>query len=444
MTHAWVARPIDTAISYQKQRHTMPVELIVPSAGESITEVQIGEWKYKEGDFVEKDAVLVEIETDKVTQELYAETAGTLTQIKTVEGEQATVGDVIGLMEAGEASGASAAPAPATESQPEPASSEGASGGGAASGGGGDSGGLKIMPAAKRLIEENGVDPTQVKATGPGGRILKQDVETYLKTKPTPGSASSEAPAATPSPASAPAPVSGGGGRREEIKPMTPLRRTIAKRLVEAQQTAALLTTFNEVDMSAVMGLRKQYKETFEKQHGVKLGFMSFFVKAVVDALKQFPAINAEIQGTNILYKDYCDIGVAIGGGRGLVVPILRDAESMSFADIEKQIGVFAGKAKENKLTMDELTGGTFTITNGGVFGSLLSTPIINPPQSGVLGMHTIQQRPVVVDGQIVVRPMMYLALTYDHRIVDGREAVQFLVRIKTSIEDPSRMLMEV
>jgi len=419
----------------------MPVELIVPSAGESITEVQIGEWKYAEGDFVEKDAVLVEIETDKVTQELYAETAGTLTQIKTPEGEQATVGDVIGLMEAGEASAAPAAStsSPAAESKPKPAASEATSGGGE----------LKIMPAAKRLIEENGIDPTQVKATGPGGRILKQDVETYLKTKPAPapGSASSGASATSLPSVAASVPASGGGGgglRQEEVKPMTPLRRTIAKRLVEAQQTAALLTTFNEVDMSAVMGLRKQYKDSFEKQHGVKLGFMSFFVKAVVDALKQFPAINAEIKDGSIVYKDYCDIGVAIGGGRGLVVPILRNAETLSFADIEKTIGEFAVKARDNKLTMEELTGGTFTVTNGGVFGSLLSTPIINPPQSGVLGMHTIQQRPVVVDGQIVARPMMYLALTYDHRIVDGREAVQFLVRIKDGIEDPTRLLMEV
>ena len=290
------------------------------------------------------------------------------------------------------------------------------------------------MPAAERLMAERGLKPEQVQASGPGGRILKEDVLRHTMPAPDQESQKTEAD-------KAPKPT---GGREEEVVPMTRLRRTVAERLVAAQQAAALLTTFNEVDMGEVMALRKQYGELFLQKYNTKLGFMSFFVKACVDGLRQFPAINAEIRENNIVYHNYCDIGVAIGGGKGLVVPVLRNAERLSFAEIELAIANFARRAKDNKLTPDDLHGGTFTISNGGVYGSLLSTPIVNPPQSGVLGMHAIQERPVARDGNVVIRPMMYLALTYDHRIVDGREAVMFLKRIKDVIEEPTRMLLEI
>ena len=420
----------------------MPTELIVPEVGESITEVEIGQWLKSEGDAVTKDDPLVEIETDKVTLELPAPADGAIVKITHPQGTPAKVGDVIGTFEegaAGKAGGtaAPAAPAPsksgpetAAEHAPAPAASNGAAP-------------AAIMPAAQRLIDENKLDASAIPATGPGGRLLKEDVQNFLK---------NGAPA--PAPAVASAPASGGesadgGDRTEEVVPMTSLRKRIAANLVEAQQTAALLTTFNEVDMTEVMALRNQYKDQFLKTHDVKLGFMSFFVKASIDALKQCPAINAEVRGTDIVYKNYYDIGIAIGGGKGLVVPILRNAERMSFAGVEKAIGDFAVKAKANKLQLADLTGGTFTITNGGIYGSLLSTPIVNPPQSGVLGMHGIVRRPIAVHPgtpkeTIEVRPMMYVALTYDHRIVDGREAVTCLKRIKDTLEDPARMLMEV
>ena len=302
------------------------------------------------------------------------------------------------------------------------------------------------MPSAQRLMAERGLRPEEITGSGPGGRILKEDVlERAEKAKTAP--VEQKAPKSqmlASAPATAAASAGQGDGREEEVIPMSRLRQTVAQRLVEAKQAAALLTTFNEVDMSAVMDLRKQYGEPFLKKYEVKLGFMSFFVKACVDALKQFPAVNAEVRGTNIVYRNYYDIGVAIGGGKGLVVPVLRNAERLSFAEIERAIGDFGRRAKENKLTVEELRGGTFTISNGGIYGSLLSTPIVNPPQSGILGMHATQDRPVARDGSVVIRPMMYLALTYDHRIVDGREAVTFLKRVKEAIEAPARMLMEV
>ena len=414
----------------------------VPSVGESISEVFIGTWLKQPGDQVEKDEPLVEVETDKATLEVPATDAGVLSEILKQEGDAAEVGEVIARIEVGAqaASGDAAPAASETEAEPaepasEPAKAEPAKaqpeapaqpvGEPAA-----------VMPAAQRLLDEHGLSAGQVPASGPGGRLLKEDVQRFLDA----GSAAS-APPATPAQAPA-APAT--GARREETVPMSPLRRTIARRLVEAQQTAALLTTFNEVDMSEVMTLRSAYKDAFEKRYGIRLGFMSFFVKAAIDALKTIPQLNAEIRDDAIVYKDYYDIAVAVSTKKGLVTPVVRDAETMSFAEIEGAIADFGQRAQANKLTPDELQGGTFTISNGGVFGSLMSTPIVNPPQSGVLGMHTIQQRPVAIDGRVEIRPMMYLALTYDHRIVDGREAVTFLKRIKDAIERPARMLIEV
>ena len=402
----------------------MPTDLIVPQVGESITEVQIGPWHKQPGEAVKKDEVLVEIETDKVTQELYAPADGVIAAIGMPEGETAAVGAVIGSFEEGAAGSAPAA-----------------SGSDAGNNGSGDGG--AVMPAAQRLLDEHGLKAGDVKATGPGGRLLKEDVQAFVASGGKPASNGAAA-------ASAPAPAAPSAGPRdEEAVPMTALRKRIAANLVEAQQTAALLTTFNELDMTAVMATRSKYKDSFEKTHGVKLGLMSFFVKAAVEALKQSPAINAEIRGTEIIYKNYYDIGIAIGGGKGLVVPVLRNAERMSFADVEKTIGELAGRAKNNKLKLEELTGGSFTITNGGIYGSMMSTPIVNPPQSGVLGMHNIVRRPIAVgtpgkDERVEIRPMMYLALTYDHRIVDGREAVTCLKRMVDLLEDPARMLMEV
>ena len=420
----------------------MPVELKVPEVGESITEVAIGRWLKKTGQGVCKDDPIVEIETDKVTLELPAPADGTIGEILKQQGDEALVGDTIAYMEFGDvAPSDDSADEPAAETpapKAEPAKSPAAPSGTTAK---------HVMPAAQRLLDEHKLDASVVPATGPGGRLLKEDVKAYLDANKTPGT---QAPARTQAAPSAPASpiVSTADGRDEQVVPMTPMRKRIAERLIQAQQTAALLTTFNEVDMTAVMALRGQYKDAFLKKYDIKLGFMSFFAKASIDALKQFPAVNAEIRGTDIIYKDYYDIGIAVGTGKGLVVPVLRNAERMGFADVEKSIAGFGQKIKENKLSLDDLQGGTFTITNGGIFGSLLSTPIVNPPQSAVLGMHAIQRRPVAVNvagkETIEVRPMMYVALTYDHRLVDGREAVSFLVRIKQTLEDPSRMLMEV
>ncbi|MEM9345707.1 MAG: 2-oxoglutarate dehydrogenase complex dihydrolipoyllysine-residue succinyltransferase [Planctomycetota bacterium] len=418
----------------------MPTELKVPEVGESVTEVEIGRWLVKEGEAIKADQPLVELETDKVNQELLAPFDGALIKVMMQAGDTASVGDVIAHIEEGAAGSAASdngtaapaeAPKPAAEPGPtsalESAKTETASE-------------AKVMPAAQALLDQQGLKASDVTATGPGGRLLKEDVLKHIE-----GKSNSPAPAPTPAPVASPAPA---GDRDEEIVKMTPLRRTIAKALVNAQQTAALLTTFNEVDMTNVMAMRKQYQDQFVKKHGLKLGFMSFFVKASIEALKAFPAVNAEIRDDHIVYKNYYDIGIAIGGGKGLVVPVLRNAERLSFAGVEKAIGDYAVKAKDNKLAMSDLTGGSFTITNGGVYGSLLSTPIVNPPQSGVLGMHGIVRRPIAVGDPgketVEVRPMMYIALTYDHRIVDGREAVTFLKTIKEAIEDPARMLIEV
>ncbi|MEO0476303.1 MAG: 2-oxoglutarate dehydrogenase complex dihydrolipoyllysine-residue succinyltransferase [Planctomycetota bacterium] len=417
----------------------MPTELKVPEVGESVTEVEIGRWLVKEGEAIKADQPLVELETDKVNQELPAPFDGALVKILMQAGDTASVGDVIAHLEQGAAGSASSdSGSAALEEAPkqeaiapaaEPAKAESSSD-------------TKVMPAAQTLLDKHGLSAADITATGPGGRLLKEDVLKHIEDK---SSAAAPATIQTPAPSPAPAPA---GDRDEEIVKMTPLRRTIAKALVNAQQTAALLTTFNEVDMTAVMAMRKQYQDQFVKKHGLKLGFMSFFVKASIEALKQFPAVNAEIRDDHIVYKNYYDIGIAIGGGKGLVVPVLRNAERLSFAGVEKAIGDYAVKAKDNKLAMADLTGGSFTITNGGVYGSLLSTPIVNPPQSGVLGMHGIVRRPIAVGEPgketIEVRPMMYIALTYDHRIVDGREAVTFLKTIKEAIEDPARMLIEV
>jgi 2-oxoglutarate dehydrogenase E2 component (dihydrolipoamide succinyltransferase) len=425
------------------QTDRMVLELKVPAVGESITEVQIGTWLKSVGDSVATDDSLVEIESDKATVELPAPASGKLTKILKQSGEMAAVGDVIAHFEEGAApseseaqpqarSQSEAQPQDQQQAQPQPPleaqpSAKEAPKGAAPAGGDGH-----VMPSAARLMATSGVARDDVEGTGPGGRVLKEDVQRMVERKP---------PAAAGAPA---APGEPRGTRDEELVPMSMLRRKIAENLVRAQQEAALLTTFNEIDMSAVIALRKEHQPSFQEKHGIKLGFMSFFVKAAVDALRLVPAVNAEVRGSEIAYRHYQDIGIAVGGGRGLVVPILRNAESMGFAEIELAISDLSKRAKDNKITLEELTGGTFTISNGGIYGSLLSTPIVNPPQSGILGLHAIQERPVAIDGEVVVRPMMYVALTYDHRLVDGREAVTFLKRIKECVETPSRMLLEV
>ena len=412
----------------------MPIELKVPEVGESITEVMIGTWKKREGDAVAIDESIVEIESDKATVDLPAPRAGTLTKVLKGSGEKAKVGEVIGHMEpAGAGTGA---PTPASPAQPvvDVKRTDGRT----------DIGSVqppRVMPAAARVLGEAGVPATAATGTGPGGRVTKSDAVAAT------AKSAAAAPAARPAavvPVKTGGSLAAGGSREERYVLISPIRQRIAERLVEAQQQAALLTTFNEVDMSAVMALRAKFKDVFQERHGVKLGFMSFFVRAAVEALRAVPQVNAEYREPHIVYRDYCDIGIAVGGGKGLVVPVLRNAETMSFAGIELAINDFARRAADNKLKLDELQGGTFTISNGGVYGSMMSTPIINPPQSGILGLHAIQDRPMAVNGQVVIRPMMYLALTYDHRLVDGREAVTFLKRIKDTIEDPSRLMLEV
>jgi len=427
----------------------MTVELKVPPAGESITEVQIGEWLKKVGEPVRRDENIVVIETDKVTVELPAPVDGVITKILIDKGQDANVGDVIGYMEEGAVEGlprAAAASAKPEAAKPEaaPATAVAVAPPTAAPREADVRDSLppeafaRVMPAARRAAAEDGIDLSQVAATGPGGRLLKEDV---LRAKE-----------GTTRPALAPPAYSGlpaattrtADPRGEEIVNMTPMRKKIAERLVQSQQQMALLTTFNEVDMSYVMELRKQYQDAFVKKYGAKLGFMSFFVKAAIEALKENPAVNAEVNGKQIIYKNYYDIGVAVGGGKGLVVPVIRDADRLSFSQVEQAINDFGARAKQNSIKLEELQGGTFTISNGGVYGSMLSTPIVNPPQSGILGLHNIVERPWVVGGKVEVRPIMYLALTYDHRIVDGREAVTFLRRIKDCIEAPARILIEV
>ena len=435
----------------------MSVEIVIPSVGESVSEVELGEWLKKEGDSVATDEIVVMLESDKATVELPAPAGGVIGKILKKQGDVAAIGEVVAILEEG--SGAKTSNGAAKNEVEPPADSAATAGEGAMKvtpdpGANGLAVGThppqegaedaRVMPAAARELAQNNLQASEVAATGPGGRLLKEDVMSAVEAKqaapivtPPPAPQTVATPAAKPM-----APVEAGAD--EEVVKMTPLRRKIAGRLVEAQQTAALLTTFNETDMSAVMELRKEHQDAFTKKYGIKLGFMSFFVKAAVDALKAYPAINAEIRGDSIVYRNHYDIGVAIGGGKALVVPVLKHAERMSFAEIELAIADFAGKVKSGKISPDELSGGTFTITNGGIYGSLLSTPIVNAPQSGILGMHSIQERPIAKNGQVVIAPMMYLALTYDHRIVDGREAVSFLKRIADCIENPNRMLLEV
>ncbi|WP_448576931.1 2-oxoglutarate dehydrogenase complex dihydrolipoyllysine-residue succinyltransferase [Thermomicrobium sp.] len=438
----------------------MAIEIRVPQMGESIVEAVIGAWRKREGDPVNPGDVLVELETEKVNVEVTADRAGVLQRILKREGETVTVGEIIAMIEETALVGTPAREAPAEAGKaPEPAPIPEAATAAAPQPAPPASGpAVRATPAVRRLAEEYGIDLAEVPASGEGGRVTREDVLRYVAqrgaaARPADGIAPQPA-AATPPPAAPPAPSVTppeapvvlpfpATGRREERIRMSQRRKTIARRLVEAQQTAAMLTTFNEIDMSAVIALRNRWRQQFRERYGVSLGFMSFFTKAVIGALKAFPLLNAEIQGDEIVVKYYYDIGIAVATDEGLVVPVVRDADHKSFAEIEREIEELARKARERRLTLEELSGGTFTITNGGVFGSLLSTPILNPPQVGILGMHKIEERPVVVNGEIVIRPMMYVALTYDHRIVDGREAVLFLVRVKELIEDPERLLLE-
>jgi 2-oxoglutarate dehydrogenase E2 component (dihydrolipoamide succinyltransferase) len=421
----------------------MSTEVKVPALPESVSEATVVTWHKQPGEAVARDENLVDIETDKVVLEVPAPEDGVLGKILKNEGDTVTAAEVIATLEAGDGAAAGkAATEPARE--PEPAPSEPEADGRTAAAADVDD---TLSPAVRRLVAEHELDPAKIDGTGRGGRITKEDVLSYMDSaaeqrteQPAPAPA---APAQAEAPQRAPTPMPE-GERPERRVPMTRLRQRIAERLVEAQQTAAMLTTFNEVNMQPVMDLRTRHKEAFEKAHGVKLGFMSFFVKAAVEALKRFSAVNASIDGKDIIYHGYYDIGIAVSTDRGLMVPVLRDADQMSFAEIENTITDFGRRAREGKIGIDELTGGTFTITNGGIFGSLLSTPILNPPQSGILGMHKIQQRPMVENGEVVVRPMMYLAHSYDHRIIDGREAVQFLVALKDMLEDPARLLLEI
>ena len=406
-------------------------DIMTPALGESVTEATVARWTKKAGDAVRKDEILVELETDKVSLEVAAPADGVLEFIAAEEGATVEPGAVLGRLAEG-AAGAKAAPAPAPaakkeEPAPAPAPAPKAEAPKAA-----PAAAAPLAPSAQRIVAENNLDGGAIAGSGKDGRVTKGDAIAALEAR-------ANAPAAPAAP-SAPREIH----EREERVRMTRLRQTIARRLKEAQNNAAMLTTFNEVDMSAVMALRNQYKDSFEKSHGVKLGFMSFFVKAVIHGLKHVPDVNAEIDGTDIIYKNHYDIGVAVGTEKGLVVPVLRDADALSLAGIEKGIGALGKKARDGGLAMDDLQGGTFTISNGGVYGSLMSTPILNAPQSGILGMHKIQERPMAVGGQVVIRPMMYLALSYDHRVVDGQGAVTFLVRVKEAIEDPQRLLLDV
>jgi 2-oxoglutarate dehydrogenase E2 component (dihydrolipoamide succinyltransferase) len=404
----------------------MSIEVKVPQLPESVTDATLVAWHKKAGDKVGRDENLVDLETDKVMLEVPAPSSGVIKELKVQNGATVTSGQVLAILEAGE--GAAASP----QSEPAAATSapESKSNGGAAA--------AKLAPAAKRMVEEHKLDAAQIPGSGRDGRVTKGDVIQHMNKEPA-------APAVKQAkPAPAPQLPAVGGTRNEQRVPMTRLRARIAERLIQAQSTAAMLTTFNEVDLTQVNEIRARYKEKFEKSHGVKLGFTSFFIKAAIEALRKFPAVNASIDGNDIVYHEFYDIGVAVSTERGLMVPVLRNAEQMSFAQIEAAVGTYAQKARDGSITLDELTGGTFTLTNGGVFGSLMSTPILNPPQVAILGMHKIQERPMVINGEIKVRPMMYLALTYDHRIVDGRESVQFLVAIKDALEDPARLLLQL
>lgn len=415
----------------------MATEILVPVLGESITEATVGEWLKQPGEAVAADEPVASLETDKVSVEVPAPAAGIMGAHAAAVGDTVNVGAMIGTIEAGD--GAAAAPkaeAPKAEASKAEAGAPAAAAQQAPAEPGAEA--AALSPSVRRAVLEHGVDPATIKGTGKDGRITKDDVVAAASAKT---SAPAPSAAATPAPTAAPAST---GGRKEERVRMTRLRQTVARRLKDAQNTAALLTTFNDVDMTAVIEARTKYKDLFEKKHGVRLGFMGFFVKAACMALKDIPAVNAQIDGDEIVYHDYADISVAVSAPQGLVVPVIRDADQMSVAQVEKTIGDFGKRAKDGTLKMEEMKGGTFTISNGGVFGSLMSTPIINPPQSAVLGLHRIEDRPVVRDGQVVVRPMMYLALSYDHRLIDGREAVTFLVALKNAIEDPTRLLIDL
>ncbi len=417
----------------------MATDIVVPQLGESVTEATVAKWLKAEGDPVKTDEPLLELETDKVTLEVYATADGVLSEIRVPAGQSVEVGAVLGAI----GDGAEVSGRPATSDRkdgpaakpaaPAPAPKEPAAQAAAVQ-----------SPAVRKLAAEHDVDTAAIPGTGKDGRVTKGDVLAHLEKETTARDAKpAPAPSPAPAPAPTPAPARATGPREERIR-MPRLRKRIAERLKQAQNTAAMLTTFNEVDMTELMAARERYKDAFEKKHGVKLGFMSFFVKACIVGLKEIPAVNAEIDGDDLVYKNYYDIGVAVGTEQGLVVPVVRDADALSFAQIETTIGALGRKARDGKLTIDELTGGTFTISNGGIYGSLLSTPILNPPQSGILGMHKIQKRPVAVGDKVELRPMMYLALSYDHRIIDGREAVTFLVRVKECLEDPQRILLDM
>ena len=407
----------------------MAIEIKAPTFPESVADGTVATWHKKPGDAVKRDELIVDIETDKVVIEVLAEADGVIAEIVKNEGDTVLSNEVLGKLTEGGAAAPAAAPAQA-QAAAAPAQA-------AAPAAAGDD--QILSPAARKLAEENGIDPNSISGSGKGGRVTKEDVVAAVEAK-------KNAPAAKPAAAAAAAPVVAAvGDRTEKRVPMTRVRATVARRLVEAQSNMAMLTTFNEVDMSEIMALRSKYKDQFEKTHnGTRLGFMSFFVKAATEALKRLPAVNASIDGNDIVYHGYQDIGVAVSSDRGLVVPVLRNAESMGLADIEAGIAAYGKKARDGKLSIEEMTGGTFTITNGGTFGSMMSTPIVNPPQAAILGMHNIIQRPVAVNGQVVIRPMMYLALSYDHRLIDGKEAVTFLVTIKNLLEDPARLLLDI
>ena len=441
----------------------MAIDLTVPQLGESIVEAVVSKWNKQVGDAVKADEPLVVLETDKVTVDVPSPAGGSLMQIAHQEGDRVKVGDVLGSIAPGgqQASASSApsapakSPAPAASPQatapaaqiarpaPSPTGATSSDGGQSpasaisSDGGRATDGGRStpLTPVARRVVEQNALDPSKIRGSGPSGRILKDDALHALDARAVPGA---------PAPARIEPKAPRATGEREERVKMSPLRRRVAERLLAAQSNAAILTTFNEVDMSEVMALRKAYQEKFQARYGVKLGLMSFFVRAALEALRAFPELNAEIDGDEVVFKHYYDIGVAVSGSRGLVVPVIRDADRLSMSEIEQQVADLAAKARSDRLTLQDLQGGTFTITNGGVFGSMLSTPILNPPQSAILGMHNVVERPVVRDGQVVIRPIMYLAVSYDHRLIDGREAVQFLVRIKECVESPERLLLEV
>ncbi len=422
----------------------MAEEIRVPTLGESVTEATVGQWFKKSGEHVNEDEPVVELETDKVTVEVPAPVAGVISSIAVNEGDTVEVGALLGAIEAGaakaqseEAKGDGAAAAQAAEKSPATEKQPAAENGEAQPSDAKAGGEHPMSPAVRKLAEENEIDTSRIEGTGKDGRVLKGDVLSALES----GQLSPSAPAEAQRERE---PVADADAAREERVRMSKLRQTIARRLKEAQNNAAILTTYNEADMSAIMQARERHKADFEKKHGVKLGFMAFFVKACCHALREIPAVNAELDGQDLIYKNYYHIGVAVGTDRGLVVPVLRDADSMSFADIEKKINEFGGRARDGKLSIEEMQGGTFTISNGGVYGSLMSMPILNAPQSGILGMHRIQQRPVAVNGAVEVRPMMYLALSYDHRVVDGKEAVTFLLSVKQSLEDPERLLLDL